>query len=91
MARVRVKLKSAGMRDLLKSAGVAADLKRRADRVAQTAKGSGPVDSGEYVNDISVVVEQHADRVVAHVVAGAPHSMIVEAATGNLSRALDSA
>lgn len=88
---VKVKLKSAGMRELLKSAGVGADLKRRAEGVAATARASAPVDSGEYASSISVVVEQHTDRVVAHVVATAPHSMLVEANTGNLARALDSA
>jgi hypothetical protein len=88
---VRIQLNSAGMRDLLSSSGVAADLKRRADRVAASAKGSGPVDSGEYVDEIEVIMEQHDDRVVAHVTANARHSMLVEANTGNLARALDAA
>ena len=88
---VRIKLNSAGIREVLKSSGVAAELQARAERVAQAAEASAPRESGEYANSIEVVVEQHADRAVAHVVAKAPHSLRLEANTGNLARALDAA
>ena len=60
-----------------------------ADSIAGRAKADGPVDSGEYTDKIGVVVTESAHRVVATVVAEAEHSMIVEAKTGNLLRALN--
>lgn len=88
---MRVKLNSRGIREVLTSPEVAAELQARAERVAQAARTSAPRSSGEYANGIEVVMDQHADRVVAHVVAKAPHSLLVEANTGNLARALDAA
>ncbi|PPF64541.1 hypothetical protein C5E11_03880 [Clavibacter michiganensis] len=60
-----------------------------ANSVAGRAQTDGPVDTGEYIDKIHVVVSESAHRVVATVVAGADHSMIVEARTGNLLRALN--
>lgn len=91
MAGVRVKLNNAGIRQVLQSPEVAAELQARAERVAEAARVSAPRASGEYANSIEVVMDQHADRAVAHVVAKAPHSLLVEANTGNLARALDAA
>lgn len=91
MATVKFVPNPAGFRELLTSPGVSGDLKSRADRVAAQATSTAPRDSGEYAAGIEVVMENHRDRVVAHVVATAPHSMRVEANTGNLARSLDAA
>lgn len=91
MAGVKFKHDLAGFRAILKSPEVAADMAARADRVAAAARSGGPVDEGEYVDGIESFVEQHPTRVVGHVVATAPHSLRVEANTGNLARALDAA
>lgn len=85
---VRVRLNPAGIREVLTSAGVESELMSIAEHVAAAARASAPVDSGEYAASIKVFSEQHADRVVAHIAATAPHAMLVEANTGNLARAL---
>lgn len=89
MAR-KTKLLSPGMAALLRDPGVRADLTRRAERVADAARAAAPVVSGGYRDGIGVV-SGTTDRAVARVVARAPHSHLVEAKTGNLSRALDAA
>lgn len=86
-----VKLNHAGIRQVLQSSEVAAELQARAEKVAAAAQASAPRQSGEYANSIEVVMDQHSDRAVAHVVAKAPYSLLVEANTGNLARALDAA
>jgi RNA-splicing ligase RtcB len=91
MANVRIELNRAGIRELLKSPEVAAELHRRAERVASAARASAPVATGAYLASIEVVDEVHKDRVVSRVYAKAPYSMTVEANTGNLARALDAA
>lgn len=86
----KVRLNRAGMRELLHSDGVRRDLTRRMGSVESVAKASAPVDSGAYRD--SIHVEQvTTDRVVVRVVADADHALVVEAKTGNLSRALDAA
>jgi hypothetical protein len=89
MARVRVDLRSAGMRDLLRDPGVVGDLRDRADRVLASATGSAPVDSGAYKDSLEVRVVEHNGRPVAQVHATAPHAMVVESRTHTLARALD--
>ena len=91
MTNVRIELNRAGIRELLKSPEVAAELHRRAERAASAARASAPVDTGTYLAGIEVVDEVHKDRVVSRVYAKAPYSNLVEANTGNLARALDAA
>ena len=86
----RVRLKSSGMAALLKSGDVRAFVTARAERVLASAKAEAPVASGEYRDSLRLV-QDTTDRAVTRVVASAPHSLVVEANTGNLSRALDSA
>jgi len=88
MAKIR--LSSAGMAALLKSDDVRSFLTERAQRVASAAKAGAPVASGEYQNSIHLE-QATTDRAVVRVVADAEHALIVEARTGNLSRALDAA
>lgn len=88
----RIKLNRGGIRDVLGSDGVRAEVTRRAERVAAAARSAAPVASGEYRG--SIRVEQATTggyRAVARVVAGAPHAGVVEANTGNLARSLDAA
>lgn len=85
----RVELDSAGMRDLLTSPGVRADLQTRAERAAAAARAAAPVDTGAYRASIRVETEVHGDRVVSRIVADVDYAMGVEAKTGTLARSLD--
>jgi hypothetical protein len=87
----KIVLNHAGIKALLKSPEVAAELHRRAERVASAARASAPVATGAYLAGIEVVDEVHKDRAVSRVYANAPDSMFVEANTGNLARSLDAA
>lgn len=90
MPNVRIQLNSAGMRELLQSAGVRADLRGRGERVLAAAQASAPVASGEYRASLHIE-ETTTDRAAVRVVSDSDHALEVEARTGNLSRALDSA
>ncbi len=83
-----MKLNSAGMDELLKSAGVEALVEGIAQEKAARAKASAPVDSGDYRDSIEVWTEVHPTRVVAHYGSTAPHAAVVEARTGNIARSL---
>lgn len=87
---VRFKLNHAGMAQLLKSGGIAADMHRRAESSASAARASAPVDEGDYRDSIHVE-DVITDRAVSRVVADAPHAAAVEADTGNLARSLGAA
>lgn len=90
MARVKVKLISAGMKELLSSDDLRADLTARMERVEARAEATAPVESGAY--RASIHIEQDTtDRAVVRVVADVDYAMGVEAQTGNLARALDAA
>lgn len=84
----KVRLDRAGMRALLNDAGVRADLERRMGRVEAAAKASAPVATGAYMASIHTE-SRTTDRVAVRVVAGVDYSLMVEANTGNLARALD--
>ena len=87
---VKFKLNSAGMRELLNSGEIGAAMLARANRVAQAARSSAPVDTGAYRNSITSQVAR-TDRAVGRVTASAPHAMLVEANTRNLGRSVDAA
>jgi hypothetical protein len=79
-----------GVGELLKSGGVDAQLRPRAEAVAARARASAPVASGAY--RASIRVERHVtDRVHYTVVADVAYANVVEFATRNLGRALDAA
>lgn len=86
----KVKLISSGMAELLKSAGVRADIERRARRIEAAAKASAPVASGAHRDSIHVVMET-TDRARARIVADSDHSLAVESRTGHMARAADAA
>lgn len=87
----KVKINPGGMGELLKSAGVRGFVTERAERVLSAAQSSAPVgETGDY--KASLHIEQDTtDRAVVRVVADVSYARIVEANTGTLSRALDSA
>lgn len=70
--------------------GVENMLEESAQRVLSAAQSSAPVRSGDYRDSLHIETD-HTDRMVKRVVSDAPHAFVVEANTGNLSRALDSA
>jgi hypothetical protein len=86
----KVKLNHGGMGALLKSAGVRADLTVRMERALSQAKANAPVASGEYRDGLHIV-QATTDRAVVRIAGSTDHDFIVEADTGNLARALDSA
>lgn len=86
----KVTLNHAGMQALLNSAGIRADMLRRAHAAATVAQATAPVESGEYRAGIHAE-SATTDRAVGRVVATAPHSAVVEAKTRNLGRAIDAA
>lgn len=90
MARVRVKMKSAGIEQLLKSDGVRALLQPRAERVLAAAKADPHDDTGAY--EAGLHIEQDTtDRVAIRIVSGDKKGHILEARYGILSRSLDAA
>lgn len=72
-----------------RSAPVIAMVVGEANDVARIVRSTAPVDSGDYVSKVRVEVRYTAHRVVARVVAGADHSMVVESREGTLVRALN--
>lgn len=74
--------------DLGTSAAVTGLVKAKADRIAARARSTAPVASGAYQTGIHVETKRAAHRNVAVVVATDEKSLLVEAQTGNLVRAL---
>lgn len=90
MARVRVQLNSAGMAQLLNDDGVRAMLTGRMQAVLDVAQATAPVASGAH--RASGHIEQDTtDRAAVRVVFDSDHSLLVEARTGHIARALDAA
>lgn len=58
-----------------------------AELVAQKARATAPVDSGEYLESIGVEKSPRGGRVTYRVIADSDHGLAVEARTGNLARA----
>ncbi len=89
MARkVKVNLKPRGMDDLLTSKEVAREMRRRMEPALAMAIATAPVDTGEYRSSLKLV-DDVTDRAVCRLVSSAPHGLLVESMTGNLTRALD--
>lgn len=90
MGLAKFRLNGKGIEELLNGSAAEEACRPRAERVLAAAQAAAPVASGEYQGSLRLV-EDSTDRKVFRVVSDAPHAMIVEANTGNLSRALDSA
>ena len=76
--------------ELSTSAPVTALVVGAAEQIAEPARKSAPVDTGDYRDGI-VVRTKRQKRAVALVVATDRKSLIIEAKTGNLVRALNAA
>lgn len=74
--------------ELLTSAPVDRLVGQVADGVAADARATAPVDTGDYKAGIVRRKKRSKHRVVHLVVASDPKSLIIEARTGNLVRAL---
>lgn len=91
MARSRLTLNHRTVQQYLDGDhGVEAMLTRRGERALATARANAPVVSGDYRNGLHLEVT-HTDRMVVRVVSDVDYTLAVEADTGNLARALDSA
>lgn len=86
----RITLNHAGMGALLKSSSVRAMLTGHAESVLSAAVAGAPVASGAYQSSLHLI-QDTTDRAVVRVASDVDYAMVVEANTGNLSRALDSA
>lgn len=91
MARVRVKLITRGVRELLKSPETAEEMLRRARKVADQAKANAPVVSGTYRASIYAETHQGPSRVTGRAGAGVAYSDQIEARHRVLGRAIDAA
>lgn len=86
----RVRLKSAGMADLLNSASIRADLTARMERALSAAQADPHDLTGAY--EAGLHLEQDTtDRAVVRLVSGDKKGHILEARYGILARALDAA
>ncbi|WP_030147682.1 MULTISPECIES: HK97 gp10 family phage protein [Mycetocola] len=74
--------------NIMKSAGVDKLTKAAADRAAAEAKKTAPVDTTAYQQKIGVEARQSRYRRVYRVVGRDPKTLLIEAKTGNLARAL---
>lgn len=91
MARAKVELNRAGVLEVLTAPGVLAELVRRGEAVAATARATAPVRTGDYRDHITVQPGVSPVDGRARVIVGstARHAPLVEARTGNLARALN--
>jgi len=88
---VRVEINYDGIRELLNSDDVRADLTRRMERVESAAVSSAPIGSSGAHRDSIHLEQATTDRAVVRVVADSDHSLGVEARTGHMARSLDAA
>lgn len=83
----KTKLNRAGVKAMLNAPDVAAMLAAEAAQVLARAQAGAPVRTGEYRGSLRAWVDR-TDRAVARVGSDVDHALAVEAATGNLVRAL---
>ncbi len=86
----KVRLHHAGMAQLLRGPGVTRELERRGTAVLAAARASAPVDTGAYRDGLSMWTAV-TDRTTVRIGSRDWKGHIIEAQTGNLSRALDAA
>lgn len=88
MGKSRTRINHAAMGAWLKSPEMAAAMMAEAEPVLTRAQAAAPVRTGEYRDSLRAWTEVHGNRVVARVGSDSDHALAVEAATGNLARAL---
>jgi hypothetical protein len=74
--------------EILKSAGVQQATKAAAERAANIARATAPVDTGAYRDGITLEEHDWKYRVGYLVVGHDPKTLLIESKTGNLARAL---
>jgi hypothetical protein len=79
-----------GIGEMIRSEDIREALTPRAEKVLAQAKANAPVVTGEYEQGLHIE-QSTTDRVVISVKGSSDHDNEVEAATGNLARALDAA
>lgn len=73
---------------ILKSAGIVNLVEKKAEQAAKIARSTAPVDTGSYRDQIEVERAEFRYRTGFHIVGHDPKSLLIEAKTGNLARAL---
>lgn len=74
--------------EIMKSAGVAKLTDSKANEALQEAKRTAPVDEGDYRDGLMVVKRDTRYRHTARVIGEDAKTLLIEARTGNLARAL---
>lgn len=74
--------------NIMFDAGIESISKAAAERAASVARSTAPVDTGSYRDQIRIEVRRSRYRRVFRVVGSDPKTMLIEAKTGNLARAL---
>jgi hypothetical protein len=87
----KVRVLSGGARSILSSPEMLDHLRAVMEPVLARARETAPVVTGAHRDSLRIDARVVGDRAVARLVATAPHSRIVEARTGHMSRALDAA
>lgn len=76
---------------IMKSAQVVALTKAKAEEVLKIAQSTAPVDTGAYRDGLAVQKLSHEYRDTFMVEGADPKTLLIEAKTGNLARALKAA
>ena len=76
--------------EILRSAQVESLCRSKAEQALSIARANAPVDTGAYRDGLTVEVVEHTHRRSFCVVGPGPKTLLVEARTGNLARALRS-
>lgn len=90
MTRTEVDFNSDFFDNIMRSAGVRKLSDEAASRALAAAQASAPIDTGAYREGLHIEHESSGFRESARVVGSDPKTMLIEAKTGNLARALKS-
>lgn len=88
MTRAYVTFNDSYFDEVLNSAGVQRLCRSKAEQALAIARASAPVDTGAYRAGLAVEAKRSARRTVYRVVGHDRKTLLVEAKTGNLVRAL---
>jgi len=91
MAGAKVEFDQGFFDGLMRSAGIQSLQQAAAQRVLAAAQASAPMKTGAYKRGLRIAKAEHKYRTTYLVEGTAPHTLLVEAKTGNLARALKSA
>lgn len=86
-----IKFNDAFFDQILNSAGVRALTRGAAEKALGVAKANAPVDTGAYRDGLGIEEVKREHRTTVMVVGHDPKTLLVEAQTGNLAKALKKA